>query len=168
MNVTDDMRDAAYATASTIQKTLYSSPDQGVRLHSIFTRHSLPEELYGDYAISVGDVILGFYKPSDLPTLFETTLHLDSLTALRLAADLADFLAPLSSKQTEGAASLGSSIAETEAALQKISPNHTMASDAQIIRERNGSDEPPIYQSTQPSLRPGSPLRGPSAPTWED
>lgn len=63
---------------------------------------------------------------------------------------------------------LSATIAETEAALQELPPTRTMAGDAQVLQKHDAADEPPIYQSTQPTLRPGNPLRGPNAPTWGD
>lgn len=64
--------------------------------------------------------------------------------------------------------SLESTINETEAALRQLPPTHTMASDAKKIRGQGADEETPVYQSTQPTLRPGNPLRGPNAPTWGD
>lgn len=63
---------------------------------------------------------------------------------------------------------LETDIAATEAALQQLPPTRTMAGDAQVLQKHNLHEEPPVYQSTQPILRPGNPLRGPNAPTWGD
>jgi hypothetical protein len=48
------------------------------------------------YFITVGDIILGFYKIEDTVPLLQQELELDAKTAALLGADILDFLAPLS------------------------------------------------------------------------
>lgn len=72
------------------------------------------------------------------------------------------------SKPTQNEEMIKNDIAETEAALAHLSTTRTMASDAQVIKEHRGSDETPVHQSTQPSLRPGKPYQRPNASTWGD
>lgn len=156
--VTDEERDQAYDTASEVARFLWVSPESGERLRSIFSKHGLSEELYRPYAITVGDVILGFYQQSELPPLLKTSLGVDDVKAIRLTADLLDFLAPLNDgviPATNEEPTIDADIAATEAALAHTSSVRTMARDMEDLKSQ-APYEPPAYKSNQDTLRPGS------------
>jgi hypothetical protein len=164
--VTDEERDQAYDSAPEVVRFLWASPESGERLRSIFSKHGLSEEVYRPYALTVGDVILGFYKQSELPQLLKSALGVDDVKAIRLTADLLDFLAPLNgeeAKTTHEVPTIANEIAQTEAALAHVSSVRTMARDMEDLKSQ-APHEALAYQSSQDSLRPST--QKPSDNRW--
>ena len=87
-------RSTAYEIAEPVKKFLYSHPTSGRKLKNIAQNFNLQN--YKDFAITIGDLIFGFYKTVDLIPLLQQELELDQATAERLGADVLEFLAPLS------------------------------------------------------------------------
>lgn len=97
MNLTDEHRDKIYEKASSAQRYLYGNPNSGLKLMTIAQKYDLHhDEIYKKFAITVGDIILGFYRIEDTVPLLQQELGLDPRTAALLGADVLDFLAPLS------------------------------------------------------------------------
>ena len=101
MKPTENNRDQAYENADESIKKMYGSADSGIKLSSAFEKYNLHYSLYEEYAIIVGDVILGFYKTTDLPRLFQTELGLGADDAQRLTTDLLEFLSPVLKREEE-------------------------------------------------------------------
>lgn len=98
MEITDTERDSRYENATPIQKQLYSSSEAGTKLSAIAQKYDLSStDVYRKFAITVGDFILGFYKPEDFALVLEQTVGINSQMATLLAVDVKNFLAPLSS-----------------------------------------------------------------------
>lgn len=93
MTITDEQRDEAYTNATEQQQYLYSNPESGRRMFALATKYSLAtDESYKKFAFLVGDVILGFFNRTELPTLLTTTFTLTEEQALGITADILDFL----------------------------------------------------------------------------
>ena len=54
------------------------------------------EKIYVDLILTLGDIILGFYRTEDTVPLLQQELGIDATTAGLLGADVLEFLAPLS------------------------------------------------------------------------
>lgn len=156
MDITDEQREERFAKASPNAKKLY---EDGVGLSAVFSKNQLQQEKYRDYALLVGDVVLGFTDKSTLPKLISERLGLNDTSALRLTADILDFLAPMDENQPH----LASEIAETEAALARVAPVRTMARDMHDL-ESQAPAEAPAYRSEQPSV---TSTTAPAAPRWD-
>jgi hypothetical protein len=155
MDITDEQREERFAQSSPTAKKLY---EDGVGLLAVFSKHHIPQARYRDYALLVGDVVLGLINRSDLVTLFAQRLGLSEISSLRLTADVLEFLAPLHQTQP-----LHQEIAETEAALAQTIPVRTMARDMHDL-ESQAPAEAPVYRSEQPSVR-NRPLT--DIPRWD-
>ncbi len=88
-------REQIISNLSIVQKYLYSSSYSGNVLYKIAIKHQL-ESKYYTFAITIGDIILGFYKIEDTVPLLQQELGLDPKTAALLGAEVLEFLAPLS------------------------------------------------------------------------
>ena len=96
--ITNQQRDERYEKGSEVQKHLYASPASGNQLWKIAEKHQLTaDKTYTDFVIAVGDIVLGFYTPVQLPQLLTEKLQMDPKSALAVTADVLDFLAPLTS-----------------------------------------------------------------------
>ncbi len=93
--ITQEVRDSIYLSATLPVKFLYSHPQSGIKLKEIAMKHNMNEKYY-EFAITIGDIILGFYKIGDTVPLLQQELGLDPKTAALLGADVLEFLAPLS------------------------------------------------------------------------
>lgn len=166
--INNEERIAAFSHANPTIQNLWSSEESGEKLRSIFTTHSLSGNLYRSYTNVVGDVILGFHQQGELPQLLKTALGIDDTRAIRLTADLLDFLEPLNHQSPVVADALpptiASEIAQAEAALEHVSNVRTMARDMEDLKSQ-APHEAPAYKSSQDTLRPGAPKA--SGNRWE-
>jgi hypothetical protein len=95
--LTKEIRNEYYNKSSASKKYFYSSSETGTKLLSIAQKYDLRhDDTYKKFAITVGDIILGFYRPEDTVPLLQQELKLDPRTAALLGADVLEFLAPLS------------------------------------------------------------------------
>ena len=87
-----------YKNSTPKQKYFFSSKKSDDLLFTIAQKYDLDkdEEKNKLFNITVGDIILGFYKIEDTVPLLQQELGLDPRTAALLGADVLDFLAPLS------------------------------------------------------------------------
>ena len=95
------MRDEVYELANSDIKDLYYSQDSGDYMKFVFDKYRSSNTDYITYATLIGDTILGFYKTSDLPRLFQSELGLGADDAQRLTADLLEFLSPVLKREEE-------------------------------------------------------------------
>jgi len=94
MQVTNEQAQRVYENASLKQRYFYTST--GNKLRSIAQKYDLHgDENYKKFGITVGDIILGFYRIEDTVPLLQQELGVDPRTAALLGADVLDFLAPL-------------------------------------------------------------------------
>ncbi len=93
--ITNEARDERYDAASPDIQFLYSDHTSGRILREVFERHGLDKTLYTDYAILVGDIILGFYPKADLKKLLEGELELSPDIAQKIETDLKLFLSKI-------------------------------------------------------------------------
>lgn len=97
MMIDIETRKKVYLQISNKQKYLYENPTSGGMLFSIAQKYDLHKnETYRTFAVTVGDIILGFYRIEDTVPLLQQELGLNPRTAALLGADVLDFLAPLS------------------------------------------------------------------------
>jgi hypothetical protein len=95
--ITKEIRDSQYNKTTKIARYLYSTSYSGKYIFTIAKKYDLhKDEMYKKFAITVGDIILGFYRIEDTVPLLQQELGLDPRTAALLGADVLDFLAPLS------------------------------------------------------------------------
>lgn len=172
MEITKTHREQAELTATEVQIRLYDSEESGEVLWSIAIKFGLTEQKrYFTFTRMVGDVILGFYKITDLRALIQYTFQsLDQRQQELLEVELKKFLAPLF---PESELSLERDIIEVEKITHSIEGLRTMAGDVKALH----STEVPTHQSTQadilgrttPEVKVAAPL--PTAPNtdarWE-
>lgn len=92
MQYTREQRLEKGETLSPELRELYDAPRSGEVLLEVFTKYALPEKDYKTFAITVGEVILGFYAKSQLPELFHRNIGIPEMIAGKISDDLADFL----------------------------------------------------------------------------
>ena len=170
MRFTDEQRDQAYESSSEVQKSLYEGPLSGEALYGIGKNHGLIDtDVRMSFLIAVGDVILGLVPQEKLPELLVERLEIERPAAMRITADVLDFLAPLDQPEpvkTSATAipinseadpdptndnSLASEIAEAEAAMASMQPIRTMSHDMEIKRG-TPADEPTHTGASQADL----------------
>ncbi len=95
--VTKEIRNEVFDTASDVVQFLYSSGVSGAKQKDIAHKFLLDTpDVYKKFALTVGDLILGFYKIEDTIPLLQQELEIDQATAEKLGAEVLVFLAPLS------------------------------------------------------------------------
>jgi hypothetical protein len=161
MNFTDQQRDDAYGASSEVQKSLYEGPASGQALYDIGKNHGLVEvEVRMSFLIAVGDVVIGLVPQAQLPQLMIERLGVSQATAMRITADVLDFLEPLDATKTAapvatnipiqtptavadpGPISLADELAAAEATFHQLQPIRTMAGDMQTLKH-----DVPIHQA---------------------
>lgn len=182
MQITREYRNELLNQAKPVQQYLYGSPFSGGTLLTIANKYQLNDiSEYKKFAISIGDIILGFYKIEDTVPLLQQELGLDAKTAALLGADVLDFLAPLSDPNwkppvededgdLEDVESATSDLSKMEIIPETTSPQieppstiipqlRTMAADMVEVRSPVRSSfnagimlDEPTYTSTQPTL----------------
>ena len=183
MTPTNEQRDERFEKANETIKYLYASEESGRVLSDLFNATDLSRVLYRDYAILVGDIILGFYQRSDLPKLLTEKLRILPSQAASLSAALEQHLSPsvyepftltppvassfqeknVSTEATDrqGPASKAPASQEgVEQSLQAIERLRTMQGDAERIhgygayRRRNEPQSNQPQSKTQPLATP--------------
>jgi len=160
--ITKEIRNEHFEEASIAQQYLYASAEAGTKLFTIAERHAIVNRgAYKQFALTVGDIILGFYKIEDTVPLLQQELEIDEATAQKLGAEVLAFLAPLNDptwqpppetelesevappvpRQGSGIAISHSDDTTTKripikaSALAVPKPIHTFASDMETVRE---------------------------------
>lgn len=102
MAPTREQREERYQNASERIQEAYGSSETGAMLMRLEDKYQLSNEVYKSFALTVGDVILGFFQESELPQLLQERVGMSNEQAREIARDLHDFLAnlPESEKQT--------------------------------------------------------------------
>ena len=96
-SIPPEKRNSIKKQLSVVQNYLLEDADSICKLFVIAQKYNLEkDEIYKKFAITVGDIILGFYRIQDTVPLLQQELGLDPRTAALLGADVLDFLAPLS------------------------------------------------------------------------
>lgn len=95
--ITYEQREVALENLNDVQRILYESYDAGVRLGKIAQAHAITSR--PNFAIAIGDVILGLVPQEKLPDLLIERLEITRPEAMKVTADVLDFLAPLSTGQ---------------------------------------------------------------------
>jgi hypothetical protein len=163
--ITYEQRESAYDSATKTQQHMYSGYGAGVPIYSIAQKHKI--QSHTDFAIAIGDVILGLVPQEKLPELLVERLGVERPAAMRITADVLDFLAPLDEPQPEASDtattvpinnpeptndnSLASEIAEAEAAMKTMQPIRTMSQDMEVMRG-TPTDEPTHTAASQDDL----------------
>jgi hypothetical protein len=176
MTITKQQREQAEEQASEVQLHLYAEPEAGEQLWNIATKFDLTERsVYYSFTHLVGDIVLGFYKESDLAALIANKLpQIQGVQKIGLEADIKVFLYPLTDPsailpRTSAARTPvpSAEIAETELALEKMQGLRTMAQDLKEAEAHQSPAVETVYQSSQTDiLRPGSGDDG-KTPQWE-
>ena len=172
MDISKQQKQEAVQKITPVQERLYSDPESGTLLVAIADTHQITgDEQYTAFAIAVGDVILGLVPQEKLPELLVERLGIERPAAMRITADVLDFLAPLDQPEaTETTTtvpinnteqsndnSLASEIAEAEAAMKSMQPIRTMSHDMEIKRG-TPADEPTHTGASQADLLDRPPL----------
>ena len=119
MDITPEQRSEKFQNSSSEIQILYSSSESGVFLRKIFNKYNLDESLYKIYAITSGNVVLGFHSISDLPQKFSENLSIDDTKAESITADLIDFLSPVLKEQESGTETQKTTFSPTPQAMQQ-------------------------------------------------
>lgn len=80
-------------------KILYEAPESGELYLSVFSKYVVDRSLYNSYINIIGDTILGFYKTTDLPKLFQQHLMVGADQAQRMTSELLEFLSPVIARE---------------------------------------------------------------------
>lgn len=137
MKPTNEQRDERYARATPEVQTLYTSDESGNALRNIFDEAGSPKETYREYALTIGDVILGFYPKDDLPRLLEERAGIDPETAAKLVQSLDELLAQMSDTSTSHQEAKQDAVKQqpTAAPPTQTPPStaHTMRDDVEAV-----------------------------------
>jgi hypothetical protein len=181
MQITREYRNELLSHVKPVQLYLYESPSAGGNLLDMAQKYQLTAVAdYRKFALTVGDIILGFYKIEDTVPLLQQELGIDAKTAALLGAEVLDFLAPLSDPnwqppvETDEVENI--SIPENQAMVTNqsaINPEpvssilpelRTMAADMEEGRSPVRSTfnavtavDEPVYVSTQPTIEKPTP-----------
>ena len=158
--LTQQQREERYMNSPEHIKEMYAGESGGEALRAAFECYRIADELYPIYATIVGDVILGFYRRSDLPKLLMIELGVSETIAEKVSKELEPFLIKAGREQeipkAEGALreklelrpggiektpkddSESEKPLTREEVLQALSPKRTMQSD--IASLRNSED----------------------------
>ncbi len=154
MKISNEQFDEAYEKATPAQQYLCSY--SGGQLLSIANKYNLNEEEYKNLAITIGDVVLGFFPKTELPNLLVNEVGLNETNAFKITGELMDFFNPLTDPSwqppknntendlEEVGLSVQEEIAEAEAALKSL---RTMADD-----ELAAIDSEKVHPSQQADL----------------
>jgi archaellum component FlaC len=163
--ISNEQRDRAYTLADPARRALYASPKGGRILRAIAERYGVTDEnAYRNYAVTVGDVVLGLGTLDNLPEMLANAIGVGKERANMIANDLQPFFALLNETEEIGVEEFAEDIARVEAELEALSPLHTMAGDAAALGEavQNPEADAPIHRSSQPSF-----AKDYGAPRWE-
>ena len=170
--IDNDTFQQIFEHATPVQKFLITSSESGGSLFALAQKHQLTNpETYNKFAITVGDIVLGFYKVADTVPLLQQELNIDARAAALLGADVLDFLSPLSDKDfvvkidslsddtflvpaPQSETAIQHPIGSAPATPTNAPELHTMAMDAHAARENYQPAAEPVYSSEQPALRP--------------
>jgi hypothetical protein len=192
MEITDTQRDNSLAQATPTQLNLYDGGEASVKLHNISAKHQLTALNLNEFMIAIGDVILGLVPQEKLPDLLIERLEITRPEAMKVTADVLDFLAPLSqpaaaaptavssapapvaaapdaptSTPDTPVASLADEIMATEIELESaVQPLRTMAHDMEVARHPHHPASEETHQApSQADLLSGNQAKNNSA-TW--
>lgn len=97
---TKESRNQAFDEANPTQVRLYSQ--SGQELTNICIKYDITDDdRRKKFSLTVGDVILGFYKQTELPQLLQENLGIETSKSVSITSDLLDFLSPLSEANNE-------------------------------------------------------------------
>jgi hypothetical protein len=100
MHITPEQRREAAKIATEQQRYFYESEEAAEKLYSIAEQNQLNPEQTSRVIEEVANVVLGFYPQGKLIELFTEDNLLTQPQALRLTADILDYLAPLTAEAT--------------------------------------------------------------------
>lgn len=168
--ITKEQRESALDSANKIQMRLYADPESGAELRKIADKHSAIFTDYKVFAIVVGDAILGLVPQEKLPDLLAEKLQITWSEAVKITADLLNFLEPLSNQnnQTSSSDILASDIAETEAALEAMPKNLPVTSAADQPSEQTKTASTPSIPIQQPATPPTPTFSQPPQPQHQE
>jgi len=96
MNFTFEQREEAYEKANVQRRTFYDSPEPAGKMSAIAQKHLTNMRFDAvNFNIAVTDVALGLVPQEKLPDLLIERLQITRPEALKVTADVLDFLAPL-------------------------------------------------------------------------
>jgi hypothetical protein len=155
MQITKIQRQQAEEQATEAQLRLYAEPEAGEQLWNIATKYNLTERAdYYNFSQLVGDVILGFYKQSEISELLSGRFQQKSPEQLiALEADIKMFLLPLSAstntqKHHETSKEISTAeIHSIERDINSLKTVHTMSDDVAAIKS-----EETVHQSSQDAI----------------
>ena len=186
MSITEEQRNEKIANLDEVYKALYTAPQSGKIMYAAFSKYELEEDQYLTYSRMVGDTILGFYKTTDLPRLFQSELNVSADDAQRLMSELIEFLSPVVdseqsitnikkedidklAKTFEKSAKDRPREVQPEGKPTDVQPLRTMQGDMNrvhgygaITKQDDSSDEPLVKAASQEEIVTGKPAPTPS------
>lgn len=90
--ITQDMREKQYESAPQHIRFLYTDKSSGWFLRQVFSAYELPNEKYGDFAILIGDIVLGLAPRAKLVPMLMMHLDIDHEKAERIGKSMAKYL----------------------------------------------------------------------------
>jgi hypothetical protein len=80
-------------------RPIYSSPAAAALNRQIIEKYSILKDSEDMFLETTGDVILGFYKTSELPELLQKEVGVSADDAQKIVSDLDEFLAPVIARE---------------------------------------------------------------------
>lgn len=96
MNIDNFQRVKVYRNTTANKKWFFSCQETTRKCSELCNKYSLNKHIRENLTVTIGDIILGFYRIEDTVPLLQQELGLDPRTAALLGADVLEFLAPLS------------------------------------------------------------------------
>lgn len=149
MDIREEQRNQALDDVSETAYALYAAPENGQKLWNIAEFHQLTTgTMYALFAMAIGDVILGLVPQEKLPDLLVERLQITRPEAIRVTADVLDFLAPLSNNQPSTPVSNPVPINQTTS-----TPTVTAIPQNEILEVEIAQTEANLKHATHPPLR---------------
>ncbi len=93
MKITLEQREERYQKLTDeLLQELYAGEKTGMALRRIFDDYHLPNEVYREYAIAFGDVVLDLEEEAHMPRILSERLGLSEKLATVIAHDLLEFI----------------------------------------------------------------------------
>jgi hypothetical protein len=142
-----EQRINTYEQLTGVAREMYDSSETSLKLTDLGAKNGLINDKITEFAVAVGDVILGLVPQDKLLELLVERLGITHAEALTITAEVADFLQPLHQPASHTATSTAAEIAEMEQALAQLQPIRTMAGDAGRARDHAAAADPNTHAS---------------------
>ena len=169
MDFSKEQRKEKYLASPKNIKSAYAAPETGELLEKLAKKINLPDQKYKDYALAVGDLILGLIKPNQLSEHLVASVVIPKPQADSIAPEINSFVDSLKLTKKQNTANeneieiKGNKVKSTDK-VDKVEPIKTFAADYEKVHgygvylgekaednKGSGSDEP-VHRTEQDSV----------------